>query len=393
MWLDDLQRCLHHQVVPKVRREEKQNEDLLARQREEELQSLRKRESRKKIDESAFSSATEVPKDYVPEEQMKITRGQSGRKIQTGSSLRDLQIPERTPETTTSSSSTSSSSTSSSSTSSSSTSSASTSTSSASTSTSSASTSTSSPSTSSSSTSSSSDHSTSAPIPISPKPSSPDSPQHKKSTGGSNPSSALPSPSTSPASFNFTVDTTSSPSKPLSTGSPKSGGRKHPLAPLSTSAHSSPEKSPVHSPTSQGSSAFSLKDPKDIHEWLSSVHSTYAQYGKLFEENGLSLDFITSGQVTDQDLSSIGITNALHRKRILYEIEHRRYKREHDDESPASEPEDDPSEPIQSHVPVLTVDDSLLNNDIITPPPPPDTVELPPPPPEDGGRVYPPPPG
>jgi len=93
MWLDDLARWF-----PKARREGKKqkHEELLERQKEQELQSLRLREERKQIDPSSFSSATEVPKDYVPEEQMKITRGQSGRKNviqQQGSSLIDLQLP------------------------------------------------------------------------------------------------------------------------------------------------------------------------------------------------------------------------------------------------------------------------------------------------------------
>jgi len=70
----------------------------------------------------------------------------------------------------------------------------------------------------------------------------------------------------------------------------------------------------------------------------------------------------------------------------------RRWKREHDEESPASEPEEPDEHQIQSHVPVLTVEDGLFNPDglISPPPPPPETLDLPPPPPEDGGK---PPPG
>jgi len=107
----------------------------------------------------------------------------------------------------------------------------------------------------------------------------------------------------------------------------------------------------------------------------------------------MSLDFITSGHVTDQDLIALGVTSQLHRKRILYEIDQekiRRWKREHEEESPASEPEDD----VGPQVPVITVEDGPLSPDgVMTPPPPPETVELPPPPPDDGGKVYPPPPG
>jgi len=68
----------------------------------------------------------------------------------------------------------------------------------------------------------------------------------------------------------------------------------------------------------------------------------------------------------------------------------RRWKREHDEESPASEPEE-PDDQIQSHVPVLNVEDTLFHSDssglISPPPPPPETLELPPPPPEEGGKV------
>jgi len=116
MWLDDLSRWF-----PKSRREEKKpqkHEELLERQKEQDLQSLRQREERKNIDPNSFSSATEVPKGYVPEEQMKITRAPSGRgkPITQGSSTIDLQIPGRisdhssppSPTTITSSSSTNS---------------------------------------------------------------------------------------------------------------------------------------------------------------------------------------------------------------------------------------------------------------------------------------------
>jgi len=161
--------------------------------------------------------------------------------------------------------------------------------------------------------------------------------------------------------------------------------------------NSSPEKSPVHSPTSRGSSvAFALAPPKDVHDWLSGMTSAFIQYVQAFKDNGMSLDFLCNGQVTEQDLIAVGVSTPLHRKRILYEIEQeklRRYKLEHDDESPASETEE-PEEVIQSHVPVVTVDETLIQTDgLITPPPPPESGELPPPPPEDGAKVYPPPPG
>jgi len=228
------------------------------------------------------------------------------------------------------------------------------------------------------------------------------------------------------------VDTSSSPSKQVSQSSPKSpksGGSRRPL-----SVNSSPEKSPVHSPTSMGSSsAFQLTPPKDIHEWLTFMGSAFVQYGKMFEDNGMSLDLILSGTITDADLVAVGVSHPVHRKRILHEIDHQeKFRHEHSkrdpdgEESPASEPEDDPGAPIQSHVPVITIDDHIdhshPDDDLITalpssggktsgsgssesasssssssktstPPPPPDTAELPPPPPEDTGRVYPPPPG
>jgi len=79
------------------------HEELLARQREEDLQSLRQREERKKIDPSAFS-ATEVPKDYVPDEQMKLPRSPSGNKNKFGPKLPDIHIP-RSPSPTSSSNS------------------------------------------------------------------------------------------------------------------------------------------------------------------------------------------------------------------------------------------------------------------------------------------------
>jgi len=102
MWLDDLARWF-----PKSRREGKKqkHEELLERQKKQDEKSLREREERKQLDPNSFNSATEIPKDYVPEEQMKITRGQSGRGKtlqQGGSSLIDLQLPGRIPDSPTS---------------------------------------------------------------------------------------------------------------------------------------------------------------------------------------------------------------------------------------------------------------------------------------------------
>jgi len=76
----------------------------------------------------------------------------------------------------------------------------------------------------------------------------------------------------------------------------------------------------------------------------------------------MSLDFIILGNITDQDLVALGMTNQLHRKRILYEIDQekqRRSKREHDYESPASEPDDEEDVSAQNQgIPILTVDDN-----------------------------------
>jgi len=93
MWLNDLLHC----TVPKKDKEAKKHEDLLARQRAEEEKSLRQREERKKVDPSAFS-ATEVPKDYVPDE-LKISRSPGYGK---GSNF--IQIPRPTSPTSSSSS-------------------------------------------------------------------------------------------------------------------------------------------------------------------------------------------------------------------------------------------------------------------------------------------------
>jgi len=94
------------------------------------------------------------------------------------------------------------------------------------------------------------------------------------------------------------------------------------------------------------------------------MSSAYLQYAKVFEENGMSLDFLLSGNITDQDLVALGMTNQLHRKRILYEIDQekqRRSKREHDYESPASEPDDDEDVSAQNQgIPILTVDDTTV---------------------------------
>jgi len=170
---------------------------------------------------------------------------------------------------------------------------------------------------------------------------------------------------------------------------------------VAISANSSPEKSPVHSPTSHVSQTFS---PKDIHEWLNSMGVAFVQYGKNFEDNGMSLDFLVSGGVTDQDLEAVGVS-ALHRKRILYEIEQEKFRREgllkrgDEDESPASDAEEDPAvNQVPGHVPVLVIDETHEGTPPSgvpkpTPPPPPDMAELPPPPPDDEGRVFPPPPG
>jgi len=91
-------------VAPYQKKEGKKHEELLARQEQEDLQSLRQRKERKKIDPSAFS-ATEVPKDYVPDEQMRVTRSPSGQS-KLGSNLREIQIPRPASPTTTSSYST-----------------------------------------------------------------------------------------------------------------------------------------------------------------------------------------------------------------------------------------------------------------------------------------------
>jgi len=79
----------------------------------------------------------------------------------------------------------------------------------------------------------------------------------------------------------------------------------------------------------------------------------------------MSLDFIISGNITDQDLAALGMTNQLHRKRILYEIDQEkqhRSKREHDYESPASELDDDEDVTAQNQgIPILTVDENHVD--------------------------------
>jgi len=93
------------------------------------------------------------------------------------------------------------------------------------------------------------------------------------------------------------------------------------------------------------------------------MSSSYLQYAQLFE--GMSLDFIISGNITNQDLVALGMTNVLHRKRILYEIDQenqRRSKREHDYESPASENDDDEDATAQNQgINILTVDENNVD--------------------------------
>lgn len=70
-----------------------------------------------------------------------------------------------------------------------------------------------------------------------------------------------------------------------------------------------------------------------IQQWLANLGPAFEQYSKVFVQNGVDLEFLLTGSVSDQDLEELGVS-ALHRKKILFAIH--RENEDEDENNPSS---------------------------------------------------------
>jgi hypothetical protein len=63
--------------------------------------------------------------------------------------------------------------------------------------------------------------------------------------------------------------------------------------------------------------AFGKETPLDVHSWLKKLK--LPQYASIFEENDIDERLLV--ELGEDELTSLGITNAFHKKKILVGIE------------------------------------------------------------------------